>query len=113
MMGLNLSSKKKVNALRGRIGIRLAYNKEGALQRTNTLYAIGNIWHNFSSTKPVQIGRDTVREKYNRTWAELGLGAQTPIGKQSYLYIDARYEHSLSKERRMGYRGTIGFNYHW
>src|SRR5690625_5065278 len=111
--GLKSVQQKNLHALRGRIGARLAYNKEGTRKRTNTFYIIGNIWHDLSASGSVKIGQDKVREKYNRTWIEGGVGAQTPIGKQSYLYVDARYEHSLSKQRRMGYRGMIGLNYHW
>lgn len=103
------------HGLRGRLGVRLAYNTQAAEDkyRTNTFYVIANLLQDFSKGKGVQIGQDKVKETFAKTWAEVGLGGQLPVGKQSYVYADARYERSLSGAKREGYRGTVGFKYTW
>ncbi|PJG84212.1 autotransporter outer membrane beta-barrel domain-containing protein, partial [Conservatibacter flavescens] len=104
-----------LHGLRGRIGLRLAHNSQHSEQklRTNTYYAVANIWHDFTDSKAVNIGSDSVRELYNRTWGEIGLGLQLPVGKQGYIYADTRYERNLSGSKREGYRGDIGYKYTW
>ena len=74
---------------------------------------MANIWHDFLNPKAVSIGQDRVGEKYATTWAEIGLGVQRAVGKHSYVYADARYEHDLGKTKRDGYRGTIGIKHTW
>lgn len=103
----------KQNTLRGRLGARLAYNAPNTYLRTNTFYLVGNLWHDFTNPNRVEIGTDKVKEKYNRTWGEIGLGSQLPVGKNSYLYGDVRYERNLGGAKREGYRGTVGFKYTW
>ncbi|SCC08600.1 autotransporter outer membrane beta-barrel domain-containing protein [Gilliamella intestini] len=98
--------------LRGRIGVRLAYNQSKDHQ-TTTLYAIGNIWHDFIKPNDVDIGRDSLREKYASTWGELGLGIKAPLGQNMYLYGDTRYEHDFGSTKRQGYRGNIGIEHKW
>ena len=62
-------------------------------------------------------------ERYARTWGELGVGAQLPLGKTAYLYGDVSYELALggytneiyrgSGVSREGYSGRIGIRYIW
>ena len=109
---------RKVNqggqhGLRGRIGVRAAHNSEGKNQQTKTLYAVANIWHDFINPKAVNIGKDSIKEKYASTWGEIGLGIQLPVAKHSYLYGDARYEHGFGSTKHEGYRGTVGFKHTW
>lgn len=98
--------------LRGRIGVRLAYNQSKDHQ-TTTLYAIGNIWHDFIKPNEADIGRDSLREKYANTWGELGLGIKAPLGQNMYLYGDTRYEHDFGSAKRQGYRGNLGIEHKW
>lgn len=102
------------HGLRGRVGVRLAYNgqAEGKF-RTNSFYVIANILQDFSNGKAVEIGQDSIKETYAKTWAELGLGGQLPVGQASYIYADARYERNLGGAKRDGYRGNIGVKYTW
>ena len=101
------------HGLRGRLGARLAYNAPNSNLRTNTFYAVANVWNDFIKPRNIHIGADSVSEKRNTTWGELGLGAQLPLGKNAYLYGDARYERNLGGAKRDGYRGTVGFKYTW
>ncbi|MFC0322167.1 autotransporter outer membrane beta-barrel domain-containing protein [Gallibacterium melopsittaci] len=109
---------RKVNqhqqdSLRGRVGIRFAYNGEDKNLNTHTLYALANVWHDFLQPNAVSIGTDKVKEKYVSTWAEIGLGVQIPLLKDCYFYGDVRYEHSLNNSKRYGYRGNIGMKFTW
>ena len=101
------------HGLRGRLGARLAYNAPNSNLRTNTFYAVANVWNDFIKPRNIHIGADSVSEKRNTTWGELGLGAQLPLSKNAYLYGDARYERNLGGAKRDGYRGTVGFKYTW
>nr|MBP6562199.1 autotransporter outer membrane beta-barrel domain-containing protein [Neisseriaceae bacterium] len=99
--------------LRGRLGVRLAHNQGSQAQRSRTVYAVANVWHDFLNAKGVSVGPDAYRERHQTTWGELGLGLQLPLGKQTYAYADARYEHALSGAKHQGYRGTLGMKYQW
>ena len=66
------------------------------------------------------LGREEVQESYGRTWGEVGLGAQTALGKATYLFGDVRYQHSLNGKKgalggtqREGYHGRIGVRHTW
>lgn len=101
--------------LRGRIGARLAYNTQNDAKQlnTNSFYVIANLLQDFKNGNVVQIGQDFIKETNSKTWIEVGLGGQLPVGKNSYFYGDARYERNLSSVKREGYRGTVGFKYTW
>lgn len=111
--GVRQVSQDKQHSLRGRLGARLAYNGPSSKQRTNTFYAVANVWHDFIHPHGVDIGQDNVREKRSATWGEVGLGAQLPVSNNAYVYGDARYQHSFGSTDRQGYRGSIGFKYTW
>ncbi|OFS88295.1 hypothetical protein HMPREF3144_02445 [Oligella sp. HMSC05A10] len=92
--------------LRGRVGARVAYNQDNGDLRTNTFYVTANVLHDFAGNKSeAKIGRDKVREEYKRTWGELGVGAQLPIGKSTYLYGDVRYARAFGGDNKV-YRST-------
>ncbi len=99
--------------LRGRLGFRLSHNSETKNLKTNTLYLTTNILHDFVDQKNINIGSDSINEKYNNTWGSIGVGAQIPISQNSYLYADGRYEHSFTSDKRESYKGTIGLKFTW
>lgn len=111
--GIRQVSQDKQHSLRGRLGARLAYNGPSRNLRTNTFYAVANVWHDFIKPHGVDIGEDNVREKRNATWGEVGLGAQLPVSRNAYVYGDARYQHNFGSTSRHGYRGSVGFKYTW
>lgn len=111
--GIRQVSQDKQHSLRGRLGARLAYNGSSRSLRTNTFYAVANVWHDFIKPHGVDIGEDNVREKRNATWGEVGLGAQLPVSNNAYVYGDARYQHNFGSTSRHGYRGSVGFKYTW
>lgn len=99
--------------LRGRIGVRLAYNDQVQSEQRSSLYTIANVWHDFIKPSSIEVGRDRLSEKYNSSWGEIGLGAKTPIVKDTYLYGDARFEHNFSSAKHQGYQGNIGVEHKW
>ncbi|WP_338082297.1 autotransporter outer membrane beta-barrel domain-containing protein [Eikenella glucosivorans] len=111
--GIRQVSQDKQHSLRGRLGARLAYNGPSRSLRTNTFYAVANVWHDFINPHGVDIGEDNVREKRNATWGEVGIGGQLPVSGNAYLYGDARYQHNFGSADRKGYRGSVGFKYTW
>ncbi|MGY4676805.1 autotransporter outer membrane beta-barrel domain-containing protein [Pasteurella sp. P03HT] len=105
-----------VHGLRGRVGARLAYNQPAGYEnlRTKTFYVTANLLHDFNNAKAVKIGEDKVRDKYEKTWWDIGLGIQHPVGQNAYVYLDVNYEGNFTGERRReGYRGAIGLKYNW
>lgn len=97
--------------LRGRIGLRLAYND---FSRAGTsIYTVANIIEDFLNPKEITIHNDKIKEKYSKTLGNIGLGIQLPILEKSYVYGDFRYEHSLRNNDYKGYYGTIGIKYTW
>ena len=112
--GTRLVKHGDTDGLRGRLGARFAYNAPTKNLRTKTFYGIANVYHDFmGNDSSAWVGRDIVGESYNDTWYEVGVGAQLPIGKSTYIYGDARYEHSFSGAKREGYRGSIGLKFQW
>lgn len=111
--GLRNVNQDNRNGLRGRAGVRLAYNGDNGNSRINSYYAVANVWHDFTKydSKYTNIGSDKITEKLGTTWGEIGLGAQAPLGQKSNLYVDTRYEHSFNNSNRSGYKGTIGFKH--
>ncbi|MDY6467130.1 autotransporter outer membrane beta-barrel domain-containing protein [Acinetobacter faecalis] len=101
------------HGLRGRLGIRLAHNSEAKGLRTNTIYFTANVLHDFLKQSDINIGPDTISEKYNNTWGSVGVGAQVPISQHGYVYADGRYEHSFTSEKRETYKGTLGLKFTW
>jgi outer membrane autotransporter protein len=102
------------SALRGRVGMRFGYN--GATTDNlppSSFYGIANIWHDFVNPKSVDIGRDTLKEEYAKTWGEVGVGIQLPITRQSHFYSDVRYEKNFGSAKRKGFKGTLGYKYTW
>lgn len=104
------------HGLRGRLGFRLAYNEGTEELKTQTIYFVGNVLHDFiNSDKDTSIGTDNVSEKLARTWGELGTGIQLPIGETSYIYTDIRYAHSFNNDdrKRKQFNGNLGIKWHF
>lgn len=101
------------DALRGRVGVRLGYDGVNANARPVTFYAIGNIWHDFINPGSVDIGKDSLREKYAKTWGEVGLGLKIALAKNSFINSDIRYEHDFGSTKREGYRGNLSVEHRW
>lgn len=101
--------------LRGRLGVRLAYNQGDEGIKTKTLYFTGNIIHDFLNSKDIDFGSSSVNEKNAKTAAEIGVGIQLPLTSTSYIYFDTRYYHSLgnSDAKSKEFSGTLGLKYYW
>lgn len=109
--------------LRSRLGVRLAYNRGDHQQRTDTFYVTANVLHDFAgNSSKANIGRDNLKETYKRTWGEVGLGAQLPLSKATYLFGNVRYARSFGGSNdvfrsgnaaRESVSGRIGLRYTW
>ncbi len=101
------------DALRGRVGLAVSYQAGDKTEPSTSFYSVGNIWHDFTNPSSVTIGRDSIREKTNNTWGEVGVGVKIPVAKQSNIYADVRYEHNFGSSKRQSFRGNIGLNINW
>ncbi|MCX8744142.1 autotransporter outer membrane beta-barrel domain-containing protein [Snodgrassella sp. B3882] len=111
--GIRHVDQNNQDALRGRVGLRLEYNAAGQAGQAASFYTVGNIWHDFINPSHVSIGRDSIREKFNTTWGEIGVGLQLPLARNSQLYGDVRYEHNFGSSKHQSFRGNIGLKVNW
>lgn len=79
------------NALRGRLGVRLATGQPGD---STQIYSIANVYHDFGDTVALAVGGSSVQEAFPRTRWELGAGVQQALSVGSRLYADIRYGRS-------------------
>ena len=105
-------------SLRARLGARLAWNDKAEradkLTRSNTFYVTANLVHEFLDPETVTVGGTPVREQWGKkTWAELGLGAQLPLSKSTYLYGGLQYQRALGGGGRDGFSGQAGVRVSW
>ena len=122
--GVRNISAQDDGTLRGRLGVRMAWNADNGQQRTNSFYGILNVLHDFTgNSSSATVGLDKIQERYARTWGEVGIGGQLPLGKSTYLFGDVRYERALggyknnvftgNSTSRSGYSGRIGVRHQW
>ncbi|WP_239424526.1 autotransporter outer membrane beta-barrel domain-containing protein [Snodgrassella communis] len=111
--GLRYVDQNNQDSLRGRIGLKAAYNVSGKTGKGTSIYTVGNVWHDFIKPDNVNIGRDSIRENFSSTWGEIGVGVHIPVAKQSQIYGDVRYEHNFGGAKRQSFRGNIGLKVNW
>lgn len=92
----------------GRIGV--AYDFGDAKAGGNRFYAVGNILHDFSGTRTVDLAGTTLSSKNGGTWAEIGLGGAVDLGGGASLYAEGAYRSALSSSSRSAYTLSIGFS---
>ena len=69
--------------------------------------------HDFLKAKSITLndrvgnGSASVRESYDRTFGEVGLGIQGQIRNNTYVYADARYQRSF-KGNKEGAQLNVG-----
>lgn len=109
--------------LRGRLGLRLAWNADNGEQHTSTVYFKANLLHDFTGNDgEARIGADTIDEDFAATWGEIGVGSQFALSDALYLYGDVSYARSFNSDNqvyrstddgREAYSGRIGIRYLW
>src|SRR5699024_10094723 len=93
--------------LRGRLGLRLAWNNDNGNQRTNTFYLTANVLHDFTGDgSAADIGNDHITEDYAGTWGVRDVGGEFAIRDAAYVYGDVRYQHSIDGDRNTVYRSS-------
>lgn len=89
--------------LRARLGLRVYKDVENKTKnRKMNVYGIANLVQDFINPETITIDGVGIRERFDKTYAEIGIGAQLQLKKNTFLYLDARYEKSLEggKESR-------------
>ncbi|WP_420962978.1 autotransporter outer membrane beta-barrel domain-containing protein [Brucella sp. IR073] len=105
-------------SLRGRIGVRIEnlYNWTGAdnaLRRIQT-YGIVNLHYEFLDGGKVKVAGDTIGQRSDRLWGEVGLGTSISLTENTSLYGEARYSTSLENfGDSHSYSGNIGLRIKW
>lgn len=94
-----------LNFVRGRAGLRLYAADANRLE----YYGIANIIHDFTNGKAVEVGGSSVKEKFNRSRAEIGVGIQPKLQKDTYAYADLRYQHGLGSGKAKATQINVGF----
>ena len=80
--------------LRGRLGLRLFRDRQSEGEH-GQFYGIVNVLHDVLPQRSVPIGGTKVKERFARTWGEVGLGGLRQIRKNGHLYADLRYRQAL------------------
>ncbi|MDF7675373.1 autotransporter outer membrane beta-barrel domain-containing protein [Neisseriaceae bacterium ESL0693] len=111
--GIRQVDQNNQQALRGRVGARLAMNRSHDQNLPQSFYLLANVWHDFINPNGVDIGADRIKERYSRSWGELGLGTQIPVMKNGAVYGDGGYQHDFGSTKRHGWRGNLGFKLSW
>lgn len=83
-----------VDTVRGRAGLRL-YNDLSKTEKPSQAYVIANVLHDFIKPTEIEFSGTKVRDKYDSTSGELGVGGRIALSKTATLFGDARYRHSL------------------
>jgi outer membrane autotransporter protein len=113
--GISDVSGTRTHALRGRIGFRLfavdlvSESHAG----TATPYFTADLVHDFLPPGQTTIGGTAFDSSPSRTWYQLGLGVTLKSGKQSELYLNGTYAHSVDSAYRQNVYGQAGYRYSW
>ena len=84
-----------VDALRGRLGMRFFNETTKEATKKEQYYGIVNVLHDFKDPKALHTNNTSITEKYAKTNLEVGLGMNYQIAKDTFIYTDARYQHSI------------------
>ena len=88
----------------------------GSLVKNSDNFQLGlsaHIWRNLLKGGNTKIGDTNYHETYATTWLDIGLNTTWKLSNQVELYANLHIEHSLSKQKRDAYQGTIGFRTYW
>ncbi|MBB1605659.1 hypothetical protein A9972_16955 [Pseudomonas sp. UME83] len=87
------------DSLRGRLGVRVLDDRSDA-ERPGQVYAVANLLHDFIKPEKVDFEGTKLREDYDRTFGEVGVGGRLSVGENSTLFGDARYRQSFGGDSR-------------
>ncbi len=103
-----------------RLGARVIWN-ESLENNASQLYFTANLIQTLKGRDSnIQVGNQSVSERYGDLSAEFGIGGQYPINPNLSLYADVRYvigmqdhsqTHKNSQLSRQSYNGRIGLRY--
>jgi autotransporter family porin len=97
--------------LRGRIGLRL-FKDDTSTAQTSKYYFVTNLIHDFMGVEDVNIDGENLKERYDRTRMDIGIGANAKVSENGTIYMDARYHKSLGGDTEGG-RLNLGFKLDW
>lgn len=88
-----------VNSLRGRVGVRL-FNDLTEQEKPGQVYVIANVLHDLIKPTKVSFGDTRVRDDYDSTAGELGVGGRMTLSKNTTVFGDARYRQSFGGDAK-------------
>ena len=106
---------QRESALQGRVGGRLYLSESPAARQARQVYLTANLLHSFSGAHPeANVAGIGVTERLARSWAEIGMGLQWPLGQQTVLYGRLAYQKALGDDgERQGVAGNAGLRVRW
>ncbi len=96
------------DSLIGRVGLAYEVVNAGADGR-GSFYAVGNLLHDFSGTRTVDLAGTTLTSKNVGTWAEVGVGGAVSVGRGASFYAEGSYRSALGDGSLSAYSLNVGF----
>jgi outer membrane autotransporter protein len=96
-------------SLIGRLGVAYEVSKAGA-DGQGRFYAIGNLLHDFSGSRDVDLAGTPLTSRSGATWAEIGLGGAIALGGGASLFAEGSYRAALNGgPSRDAYSLSVGY----
>jgi outer membrane autotransporter protein len=113
--GISEVGANTTNGLRGRLGFRLfaANLSNDTKSSTITPEFTADVLHDFFSPGQTTVASTSFDNQMGKTWYDVGVGITGSFGKNSELYANVKYEHSISGEYRRNVFGQAGYRFSW
>lgn len=113
--GISAVGSNTTNALRGRIGLRLFKANLSNDSKTSSVtpWLTADVLHDFFSPGQTTIGGTAFDNALAKTWYEIGVGITGRFGKNSEVYVNAKYAHSFGSTYRRNIYGQAGYRFNW
>ena len=97
--------------LRARLGVRI-FKDDKTTGRLNNYYLTANVIHDFMGTEYIYVSDTFINESYDKTSAEIAVGAQSRLNSNLFFYTNARYHYGLQGNSEGG-QADLGMKYEW
>jgi outer membrane autotransporter protein len=113
--GISTIGSNATNALRGRLGFRLFSANLSNDSKTSTLTPefTADVLHDFFSPGQTSVGGVSFQNELGKTWYDVGVGLTGSFGKNSELYANVKYAHSIGGDYRQTVFGQAGYRFSW
>ena len=100
------------DSLIGRLGVRAGFHLP---EHAGTVYARASVLHDFlgkmDATATNGVATSPIHEDLGGTWLAYSVGANFPLGKQAYTYVDL--QRTAGGEVQDNWRWNLGLRYVW